>query len=185
MQETIYQLNGVQAGFLDLGLQKQDVTVPPIIQMPASWNTPRTRYNVRIIGTFQLPKPGDLFVRKFWIGKTPIAQVNAQAIRQSEARFFEDRHTIIFYGDNLHGVYSTHCTGLASCGSFVEGEGNTATTEKFGGALPATMECSGIDAPVIIDDDWNRLSLSLFATAQDQDAKIFYSVRDVFVEKIT
>lgn len=181
MQTTIYLLNGVMANFLDLTLQNQDVT-PLLITMPASWNQPRSRYRATITGTFQLNQPGDLFIRKFWIGDTPITQANAQAIRPQEARGFRDVHEMVFYGDNLHGIYSIHNTGLVSCGSFTMGEGNSATTDKFRGAFPATQEASFSDTPLI--ENWNRISFSFFATAQDKTVKIGYSIRDVVVEKI-
>lgn len=185
MQTTIYLQNAVTIGIIDAALQKQDVTVPPIVQMPASWNEPRTRYRLRILGTFQLPKPGDLFIRKFWIGKTPITQCNAQGIRPNESRLFWDEHDIIWYGDNMHGIYSRHSTGIVSAGSFIAGGGNTGQTEKFTGAFPATMEMSASDAPFFVEGNLNSVSISVFATTQDPKAKIAYSINDFTIEKIS
>jgi len=185
MQTTIYLQNGVTGGFIDAALQKQDVTIPPIVQMPASWNEPRTRYRIKIIGSFSLPKPGDIFIRKLWVSKTPLTQCNSKGIRPDETRIFQDEHEIIWYGDNLHAVYSRHSTGEVSAGGFTPGTGNAGNTEKFTGAFPATFEMSASDAPIFVDGKLNDISFSVFATTQDPAAKIGYSIRDFSIEKIS
>jgi hypothetical protein len=181
---TTYLLNSPVIGFIDSALQKQDVT-PLIVTMPSSWSQAKTRWRVRLAGTFQLPNVGDLFFRKFWIGKTQITQCSSQSIRPGEARYFADEHTILFYGDNLHAVQSVHHTGLVSCGAWagqtVPG-GITGTNTQFGGALPATSELSMIDAPLIIDDNWNNVSPSFFC-ALAKDGKVAFSVRECSVER--
>jgi hypothetical protein len=169
-QETVYLLNGVVAGFIDTALQHQDVT-PLIVQMPASWNEPRTRYTVRIIGSFHLPQAGDLFIRKFWIGKTLVTQANTQAIRPGEQRLFMDEHDILWYGDNLHAIYSRHSTSVVS-------------TEEFTGAVPSTSEMSAADALSFVDDNLNSTSFSLFGTTQDPTERIGFSIREYSIEKI-
>jgi hypothetical protein len=166
-------------------LQKQDVT-PLIVQMPASWNKPRTRVRVKFAGTFQLPNPGDVFLRKFWIGKTQITQASSQGIRPTEARYFSDTHEIVLTGDNLWSIQSVHHTALASCGSWVGQTipgGIQGDSTKFGGAIPATSELSFIDAPLIIDDDWNKLSVSFYCTLKSD--KAIFTVRDYSVEQIS
>jgi hypothetical protein len=185
MQETIYLQNGVTGGYIDAALQKQDVTVPPIVPMPASWNEPKTRYRVRIIGSFGLPQPGDLFIRKFWIGKTAITRCNSHGIRPDDSRLFWDEHDIIWYGDNLHAIYSRHSTGEVSIGGFTPGDSNTGNTEKFTGAVPSTFEMSASDAPFFVDGNLNNVSISVFAQTQDPQAKIAYSIRDFTIEKIS
>ena len=98
---------------------------------------------------------------------------------------FWDEHDIIWYGDNMHGIYSRHSTGVVSAGGFTPGDGNSGNTEKFTGAFPATMELSASDAPFFVDGNLNNVSISVFATAQDPNAKVGYSIRDLTIEKIS
>lgn len=180
MQETIYLLNGPIIGSIDLHLQKQDVT-PLIVTMPSSWNQPRNRFRVKFIGDFQLQHPGDLFHRKLWIGKTQLTFCSTQGIRPGEARTFNDTHDIILYGDNLHAIHSVHNTSLVATSSFSKGQGISATTEQMTSAVPAFVEISRNDAPFIIDDDWNKLSVSFYG---DSSETIGYSIRELAIEQI-
>jgi hypothetical protein len=183
MQDTIYLLNAPVVGFIDLALQKQDVT-PLIVTMPPSWNELRTRYRFHIVGDFQLPKSGDLFTRKLWLGKTQLTLCSSQAIRPNEGRTFNDTHDFCLYGDNLHAIHSTHNTAIVSTSSFKSGEGNAASTQQMTAAVPATCEVSRNDAPLIIDDDWNKFSISFYGFSSGTD-KLGFSIREFAVEKIS
>jgi hypothetical protein len=180
-QSTLYLLNGPVIGFIDLSLQKQDVT-PLLVTMPASWNKPRTIVRIKIVGDFQLAAAGDVFTRKLWLGKTQLTFCSEQQEVPNQGRNFHDQHDFVLYGDNLHAIHSTHHTGIGPTTYFVPSEGG-ARSEQNRNAVPATCEVSRSDAPIIVDDDWNKLSISFYGFAPTTQ-KIAYSIRQFTVEQI-
>ena len=182
MQETIYMLNSPVIGFIDTTLMKQDVTPFITPQLPASWNAPKTRWRIKLIGDFSLSDPGDLFFRKLWLGKTQLTFDSAQSILTNEGRTFHDVHDFMLYGDNLHALHSIHHTGLNPTSYTAVGDANTATVKANTNAVNAFVELSRNDAPLIKDDNWNNFSVSFYGSSAK---KIGFSVREFIIEKIS